>query len=169
MVYMWCRPLLPSHIPNSYAHAYEPSQYFGCLPVVKRTTTLKQRRCHIGMPRSKTITPRVFQVTSLQLYCVVFISVCDHSKCLRRLAIPPTVKEVHFVIRFLNARNVKPVEIPLQVAEIYGENLVSDEMMRKWVRQFNDFRTNVPPRRGSPSVVDGRFAERMNEKIRENK
>jgi hypothetical protein len=39
---------------------------------------------------------------------------------------------------FLNARNVKPADIYCQIYEVYGENAMSDGMMRKWVRKFNE-------------------------------
>ncbi|GFX37720.1 transposable element Tcb1 transposase [Trichonephila clavipes] len=39
--------------------------------------------------------------------------------------------------------NVKPVEIHPQLVEIYGGNVMSDGMVRNWVRQLNDRLTNV--------------------------
>jgi hypothetical protein len=41
------------------------------------------------------------------------------------------------VICFLNARNVKLADIHCQICEVYGENSMSDGMVRKWVRKFN--------------------------------
>ncbi|GBM08654.1 hypothetical protein AVEN_52487-1 [Araneus ventricosus] len=55
----------------------------------------------------------------------------------------PADCEVCSVIRFLNAKSVKPAEIHHQLVQIYGENVMTDGMVRKWVRQFNDGRTNV--------------------------
>ncbi|GBL92817.1 hypothetical protein AVEN_4527-1 [Araneus ventricosus] len=80
----------------------------------------------------------------------------------------PVDCEVHSVIRFLNAKKVKPAEIHRQLVEIYGENVMTDGMVRKWVRQFNDGRTNVHDevRSGRPSVVG--LVAKVNEKIREN-
>jgi hypothetical protein len=56
----------------------------------------------------------------------------------------------------LNARNVKPADIHRQICEVYGENAMSDGMVRKWVRQFNKGRENMhdEARSGRPSVVD---------------
>ena len=48
----------------------------------------------------------------------------------------PAICEILSVIRFLNARNVKPTDIH-QICEVYGENAMSDGMVRKWVRKFN--------------------------------
>jgi len=41
------------------------------------------------------------------------------------------------LIRFLNARNVLPSEIHHQIYQVYGDNAMSDGMVRKWVRMFN--------------------------------
>jgi hypothetical protein len=45
------------------------------------------------------------------------------------------------VIRFLNAKNIKPVNIHRQICEVYGD-VMNDTMVRKWVRLFNGSRTN---------------------------
>lgn len=42
----------------------------------------------------------------------------------------------------MNANNVKPAEVHGQIVQIYGENIMSDGMATKWVRQFNDGQTN---------------------------
>ena len=47
------------------------------------------------------------------------------------------------VIRFLKARNVLPNEIHHQICQVYGDNAMSDGMVRKWVRMFNEGRENV--------------------------
>ncbi|GBM53551.1 hypothetical protein AVEN_569-1 [Araneus ventricosus] len=48
---------------------------------------------------------------------------------------------------------------------------MTDGMVRKWVRQFNDGRTNVhdEARSGRPSVVNDGLVAKVNEKIRENR
>ncbi|GBM68808.1 hypothetical protein AVEN_22280-1 [Araneus ventricosus] len=83
----------------------------------------------------------------------------------------PADCEVSSVIRFLNAKNVKPAEIHRQLVEIYGENVTTDGMVRKWVRQFNDGRTNVhdEARSGRLSVVNDGLVAIVNEKISENR
>ncbi|KDR07827.1 hypothetical protein L798_02648 [Zootermopsis nevadensis] len=55
----------------------------------------------------------------------------------------PADREIRSVIRFLNARNVRPVDIHRHISEIYGENAMSDGMVRKWVHKFNEGRENV--------------------------
>jgi len=48
--------------------------------------------------------------------------------------------EIRSVIRFLNARNVLPSEIHHQICQMYGDNAMSDGMVMKWVRMFNEGR-----------------------------
>ncbi|GBM00189.1 hypothetical protein AVEN_176423-1 [Araneus ventricosus] len=83
----------------------------------------------------------------------------------------PADCEVCSVIRFLNAKKVKTAEIHRQLVEIYGENVMTDGMVRKWVRQFNDGRTSVhnEARSRRPSVVNDGLVAKVNEKIRENR
>ena len=51
--------------------------------------------------------------------------------------------EIRSVIRFLEARNVLPSEIHHQICQVYGDNALSDGMVRKWVLRFNKGRQNV--------------------------
>jgi len=46
--------------------------------------------------------------------------------------------EMWSVIHFLNARNVLPSQIYYQICQEYGDNAMSDSMVRKWVRMFNE-------------------------------
>ena len=45
--------------------------------------------------------------------------------------------EIRSVIRFLDARNGLPSEIHHQICQVYGDNAISDGMVRKWDRMFN--------------------------------
>ena len=56
------------------------------------------------------------------------------------------------VIRFLNARYVLPSEIHHQICQMYGDNAMSDGMVRKWVRMFNEGRENVHDEARSPTL-----------------
>jgi transposase len=71
------------------------------------------------------------------------------------------------VIRFLNAKNVCLAEIYRQVCEVYGENAVSDGMVRRWCRMFSEGRTNVhdDDRSGRPSIVTADLLDQVNEKM----
>ena len=51
--------------------------------------------------------------------------------------------EIQSVIRFLNARNVLPSEIHHQICQVYGDNVMSDGMVRKRVRMLNEGQENV--------------------------
>jgi len=46
--------------------------------------------------------------------------------------------EIRSVIRFLNTRNVLPSEIHQQICQVYGDNAMSDGMVRIWVQIFNE-------------------------------
>ncbi|GBM23152.1 hypothetical protein AVEN_147070-1 [Araneus ventricosus] len=83
----------------------------------------------------------------------------------------PAGCEVRSVIRFLNAKKVKAAEILRQLVEIHGANVMTDGIIRKWVRQFDDGRNDVhdEARRGRPSVVNVGLVAKVNEKIRENR
>jgi len=72
--------------------------------------------------------------------------------------------EIRSVIRFLNARNVLPSEIHHQLCQVYGDNVMSDGMVRKWVRMFNERRENVhdEARGGRPSLVYDDFVRNVN-------
>jgi transposase len=79
--------------------------------------------------------------------------------------------EIRSMIKFLNAKNIRPAEIYRQVCEVYGENAMSDGMVRRWCRMFSEVRTNVhdEDRSGRPSLVTADLLDQVNEKIRENR
>jgi oligoribonuclease (3'-5' exoribonuclease) len=83
----------------------------------------------------------------------------------------PANCEIRSVIRFLNARNVKPADIHRQICEVYGENATSDGMVRKWVRQFKEGRENVhdEARSGWPSVVNDDLVRAVDSKVHEDR
>jgi hypothetical protein len=83
----------------------------------------------------------------------------------------PAACEMRSVIRFLNARNMKPAAIHRQLCEVYGEHTMSDSMVRRWVRHFNEGRGNVhdDPRSGRPSVVNEDFLRAVEEMIQESR
>jgi len=79
--------------------------------------------------------------------------------------------EIRSVIRFLNARNVLPSEIHHQICQVYGENAMSDGMVRKWVRMFNEGRENVhdEAQSGRPSLVNYDLVRNVNERVRDDR
>jgi len=78
--------------------------------------------------------------------------------------------EIRSVIRFLNARNVLPREIPHQICQVYGDNAMSDGMVRKWVRMFNEGREMLhdEARSGCPSLVNDDLVRKVNETVHDD-
>ena len=70
---------------------------------------------------------------------------------------------------FLNARNVLPSEIYHQICQVYGDNAMSDGMVRKWVRMFNEGRENVhdEARSGRPSLANDDLVRKVRERVRD--
>jgi hypothetical protein len=62
--------------------------------------------------------------------------------------------EIRSVIRFLNARRVPPIEIHRQLTQVYGEDCIAVQHVRKWCREFSGGRTKIhdEKRSGRPSV-----------------
>jgi len=79
--------------------------------------------------------------------------------------------EIRSIIRFLNARTVLPSEIHHQICQVYGDNAMSDGMVRKWVRMFNEGRQNVhdEARSGRPSLVNDDLVRKVNERVRDDR
>jgi len=79
--------------------------------------------------------------------------------------------EIRSVISFLNARNVLPSEIHHQICQVYGDNEMSDGMVRKWVRMFIERRENVhdEARSGRPSLVNDDLVRKVNERVRDDR
>jgi len=54
---------------------------------------------------------------------------------------------------------------------VYGDNGMSDGMVRKWVRMFNEGRQNVhdDARSGHPSLVNDDLVRKLNERVRDDR
>ena len=54
---------------------------------------------------------------------------------------------------------------------MYGENVMSNGMFRKWVRVFNEGRENVhdETRSGRPSLVNDDLVRKVNERVRDDR
>ena len=63
-----------------------------------------------------------------------------------------------------------PSEIHHQICQEYGDNAISDGMVRKWVRMFNEGRENLhdEARSGRPSLVNNDLVRKVNERVRIN-
>jgi len=79
--------------------------------------------------------------------------------------------EIRLVIRFLNARNVLPSEIHHYICQVYGDNAMSDGMVRKWVRMCNEGRENLhdEARSGRPSLVNDDLVRKVHERLRDDR
>jgi len=79
--------------------------------------------------------------------------------------------EVRAVIRFLCAKNHKPIEIYRQICEVYGQGVMSEGRVRQWCIDFKNGRTNIhnEERSGRPTVVTDELVAKINEKVRENR
>jgi len=67
----------------------------------------------------------------------------------------PADCEVQGVIQFLQAENVRPIEIHRRLVAVYGEHLMNVASVRKWCTMFRNGRTDVhdAERSGQPSVI----------------
>lgn len=65
----------------------------------------------------------------------------------------PAKCEIRSVIRFLNAKYVRPIEIYRQLTEVYGY-VMNEASVRKWCIMFNAGRTNIhdAERSGRPTA-----------------
>ena len=64
-----------------------------------------------------------------------------------------------------------PSEIHHKICQVYGDNAMSDGMVRKWVRMFNEGRENVheESRSGRPSLVNDGLVRKVNERLCEDR
>jgi len=79
--------------------------------------------------------------------------------------------EIRSVIRVLKPRNVLTSEIHQQICQVYGDNAMSDGMVRKCVRMFNEGRENVhdEARSGRPFLVKDDLLRKFNERVRDDR
>jgi len=66
---------------------------------------------------------------------------------------------------------VLPSEIHHQICQVYGDNEMSDGMVRKRVRMFNVGQQNVhdEARSGRPSLVNDDLVRKVNERVRDDR
>ncbi|UYV69465.1 hypothetical protein LAZ67_6003692 [Cordylochernes scorpioides] len=75
--------------------------------------------------------------------------------------VSPASCELRSVIRFLAAKKNSAKDIHTELCQLYGEGCMSSGMVRRWVREFKNGRTDVhdEPRAGRPSVSDETIAK----------
>jgi len=64
-----------------------------------------------------------------------------------------------------------PSEILHQICQVYCDNVMSDGMVRKWVRMFSEGQENVhnEARSGRPSLVNDDLVHKVNERVRDDR
>ncbi|KAJ4436264.1 hypothetical protein ANN_18895 [Periplaneta americana] len=79
--------------------------------------------------------------------------------------------EVRSVIKFFNAQSIAPIEIHRQLCQVYGPNIMSKQMVRRWCRQFSEGRQSVHDEERSerPSLINDDRVEVMRQCIMENR
>ncbi|GFW03381.1 HTH_48 domain-containing protein [Trichonephila clavipes] len=101
----------------------------------KRKRTEPPQRCGRRLAHARRVATSVGKPqTPLRNHPIESTSVC-----LGDFKMPPPIEnptdcEVRAVIRFICAQGFKSVDIHHQMSEMYGENIMSDRMVRKWVR-----------------------------------
>ncbi|GBL54731.1 hypothetical protein AVEN_182211-1 [Araneus ventricosus] len=80
----------------------------------------------------------------------------------------PAKCEMRGVIRFLWAKKLSAPDIHRELCAVYGPNIMSEGVVRQWVRFFKDGRTNIhdESRSGRPSVLSADLIKEIDEKIR---
>ncbi|UYV62358.1 hypothetical protein LAZ67_2000261 [Cordylochernes scorpioides] len=75
--------------------------------------------------------------------------------------VSPASCESRSVIRFLAAKNNSAKDIHTELCQVYGEGCMSSGMVRRWVREFKNGRTDDhdEPRAGRPSVSEETIAK----------
>jgi len=66
---------------------------------------------------------------------------------------------------------VLPSGIHHQICQVYGDNAMSDGLVRKWVRMFNEGRENVhdEARSGRPSWGNDDLVRKVNERVSDDR
>jgi len=78
--------------------------------------------------------------------------------------------EVRSIIRFLNAKGERPVEIHKQIVAVCG-NVMNRQNVTKWCREFSEGRTDVhdEQRSSRPSLISYDLLQENEEKIHTNR
>lgn len=74
------------------------------------------------------------------------------------------------VIRFLQVEGNSAAEVHRRMLRVYGENCVSDGVLREWCQKFKDGRTDIHHEEGQgrKSVTTEDIAQRVHEMVRVN-
>ncbi|XP_011060087.1 PREDICTED: histone-lysine N-methyltransferase SETMAR-like [Acromyrmex echinatior] len=72
------------------------------------------------------------------------------------------------IIQFLFAQDFKSVDIHKQLVSVYGESVMSESMVRRWVREFKAGRHSLEDEsgRGRPSLITDELTTKIENAIR---
>jgi len=138
-------PLTP-YVP--YSDRTAPLSSERCILYIYSTNIVSEYFKHVIYSPFFSLQIAVCFIILTYLVPVLFTFICYVYVCSCELNIFKTIEgaancEIRSVIRFLNARNVLPIEIHNQICQVYGDNETSDGMVKKWVWMFNEGRENV--------------------------
>ncbi|KAJ4448812.1 hypothetical protein ANN_00203 [Periplaneta americana] len=151
------------------------------IPVQKFET--EEESCNVDIMKEEMIPGKVEADDSWTERSTGFLNMCSHnvvSTGCNKLPLcilcyfkmndvidNPADCEVRSVIRFLNARHLKPAEIYRQLKEVYGDTVMNERNVRKWCEMFNNGRTNVhdETRPGCPSLITEDLKTKVNDRI----
>ncbi|GFY04040.1 uncharacterized protein TNCV_1198181 [Trichonephila clavipes] len=83
----------------------------------------------------------------------------------------PATCEVWSVIKFLNAQSIVPIEIHRQLCQVYGPNIMSKQMVRRWCRRFSEGRQSVHDEEcsGRLFLINVNLVELVLQRVMENR
>ncbi|KAG5348043.1 SETMR methyltransferase, partial [Acromyrmex charruanus] len=75
------------------------------------------------------------------------------------------------IIQFLFAQDFKSVDIHKQLVSVYGESVMSESMVRRWVREFKAGRHSLEDEsgRGRPSLITDELTTKIENAIRNDR
>ncbi|KAG8326217.1 hypothetical protein J6590_047586 [Homalodisca vitripennis] len=115
--------------------------------------------------RHSTLLSDLFQMRQVQE--VSFVSI--YHRCTTEITVPH-MRGRRSVSRRRNMRHCE-IAVSHQICEVYGQNAMSDSMVRRWVRQFNEGHSKVhdEEQSGLPSLVTEELVHTIDDKIQENR
>ncbi|UYV66526.1 hypothetical protein LAZ67_4001961 [Cordylochernes scorpioides] len=123
---------------------------------------IKERLCIVSLPKDiKLALRRIIGVANEQTATSLVSLVLTEQPLVTELPlVSPASCELRSVIRFLAAKKNSAKDIHTELCQVYGEGCMNSGMVRRWVREFKNGRTDVhdEPRAGRPSVSDDGYS-----------
>ncbi|UYV78802.1 hypothetical protein LAZ67_16002829 [Cordylochernes scorpioides] len=163
-----------SCIPGALTGYYQPGQLSpGSIKIgaIRLSTTSKPQVSGMVTTMADHCLPHASQISEGHKKWLHFIWSVTSSSFLSPLnhirplvtelpLVSPASCELRSVIQFLAAKK-NSADIHTELCQVYGEGCMSSGMVRRWVREFKNSRTDVhdEPRAGRPSVSDETIAK----------